>query len=222
MKYREEVVQLLPASISSISVQKKNTFRFSIFVEEQFLIGVSDSTLNKLNLSKGVLLTPSLLDEIVEKENNWAIREYFFRLLGRRDHTRNELRDKAKKKDFHSESIEQILNEFTEKKYINNLSFARKFVRDKFEFNKWGANKIRSELFKKGVSEKEITIALQEIDSKDNIETIKNLIKKNKRKFQRADSSKRKKKIFDFLLRKGYDLNTILKRMPTLLAIIEK
>lgn len=222
-KYQEEVARLLPASISKISVQKKNTFRFSIFVEDQFLVGVSDSTLTNFNLSKGVLLTPSLLGEIVDKENKWAIREYMLRLLGRRDHARNELRDKALRKEFPSGVIEEVLDELSEKNYINNLGFAKKFTRDKFEFNKWGINKIRSELFRKGISEKEIIIALQEISSNKNINTVKQLILKNRSKFERvADPQKRKKKIFDFLLRKGYDSNTILKQIPTLLAIIEE
>lgn len=221
-KYQEEVSKLLPAPISKISVQKKNTFRFSVFIEDQFLIGVSDSTLTTFNLSKGVLLTPSLFDEIRVKENKWAIREYLIRLLGRRDHARNELRDKALRKDYPIESINEVLDELTENKYINNLNFAKKFTRDKFEFNKWGANKISSELYKKGISKNDISLALMEIDVKDELITIKNLILKNKRKFIRTEPLKRKKKIFDFLLRKGYDSNIIFKQMPILLAIIEE
>ncbi len=222
LRYKEEVAKLLPSPISGIQIQKKNTFRYSIFVEDQFLVGVSDSTLTSFHLSKGVLLTPLLFDQILQKENTWAIREYMLRLLGRRDHARNELRDKARKKDFPSENIEEILDELTEKKYINNLSFAKKFTRDKFEFNKWGVNKIRAELFKKGISEKEINTALLEVDEKDRLSSIQDLVKKNKRKFERADPSKRKKKIFDFLLRKGYDSNNIIKLMPILLAVIEE
>ncbi len=61
-----------------------------------------------------------------------------------------------------------------------------------------------------------------EIDVNDELITIKNLIKKNKRKFIRTEPLKRKKKIFDFLLRKGYDSNIIFKQMPILLAIIEE
>ncbi len=220
--YKKEVAQLLPCLISKISVQKKNTFRFSIFIDDEFLIGVSDSTLTTFKLSKGVLLTPSLLEQIVQKESKWAIREYMIRLLGRRDHARNELRDKARKKEFPSSIVEEVLDELVEKKYINNLEFAKKFTRDKFEFNSWGANKIKAELFRKGISEKEINHALREIDSKKSAKTLQYLVKKNKRKFARAEASKRKKKIFDFLLRKGYDSNTILKQMPTLLVILKE
>lgn len=208
--------------ISKIVPQIKNGNRFSIFVNDEFIIGISMDTLIEFNLSKGMVINEQLLNKITNSEYVSKIREYMIGLLSRRDHARNELRDKAKKKDFPLEIIERILDELTEKKYINNLLFAKKFTRDKFEFNKWGENKIRTELFKKGISENEITIALQEISTSDALDKIQDLVKKNKKKFLRTDSTKRKKKIFDFLLRKGFDSNTILKQMPTLLAIIEQ
>lgn len=221
-RYDEGVAKLLPSPISEIKVQKKNTYRFSLFVENQFLVGISDSTLTRFNLKKGTLLTLSLLKDILKNEDTWAIKEYCIRLLGRRDHARNELKDKARKKGFPSPAIEKVLDELTEKKYINNASFASKFTHDKFEFNKWGPNKIRAELFKKGISEQEINRAIEQISKSKQIEILEDLIQKNQRKFQRADPSKRKKKIFDFLLRKGYDSNTILKQMSKLLEIIQE
>ncbi len=220
VQFEEEVAKLLPSSISEIKVQKKNSTRFSLFVDNQFLVGVSDSTLSKLNLRIGSTITSDLLKDILQKENYWAIKEYCIRLLGRRDHARNELKVKARKKGFSLAEIENVLDELSQKNYINNASFAKKFARDKFKFNKWGANKIRIELIKKSIPEKDIQTALSEIPISDQIESIKKLVIKNKRNFLRAEPFKRKKKIFDFLLRKGYDSNTILKEMTTLLELI--
>ncbi|MBO6525065.1 MAG: regulatory protein RecX [Balneolaceae bacterium] len=215
-RYDEGVAKLLPSPISEIKVQKKNTYRFSLFVENQFLVGVSDSTLTRFGLKKGTLLTTSLLHEVLQKEDVWAIKEYCIRLLGRRDHARNELRDKARKKGFPSHSIEEVLDELTKKKYINNAFFASKFAHDKFEFNKWGPNKIRAELFRRGISERNIDVALKEISTDKRSLAIKELIKKNKRKFERVDTSKRKKKIFDFLLRKGFQPSEILSQIENI------
>lgn len=167
------------------------------------------------------MITPSLFSEILQKEDEWAIREYFLRLLGRRDHARRELRDKALRKKYPASAIEPILDELEQKKYINNASFAKKFASDKFEFNNWGIHKIRAELFKKGISERDINAALSQFEDSELKNTIIELVRKNKRKFQRAEPEKRKKKIFDYLLRKGYDSNNILKLMNTLLDIVE-
>jgi regulatory protein len=218
----EEVARkLLPGPITSISVQKKNSFRFSVFVNDEFLIGVSDATLTYFNLRKGVEMTPLLFNKVNEREEIWAIREYCIRLLGRRDHARNELRDKAVRKGYDPANIQVILEELEQKKYINNLSFARKYASDKFEFNNWGAFKIKQELLKKGISPPHIEQALSQIPQEDIRESIIGLIEKNKRKYQRAEPSKRKKKMFDYLLRKGYDSNNIMALMPTLLDLVD-
>ena len=220
-RFKPEVADKLPAKLSKIEVQKKRTSRFSLFVEDEFLIGVSDATLVHFNLRKDTLLTPALLQDIVLREDQWDIREFLIRLLSRRDHARNELRDKALRKGYPGSVIESLLDELTEKGYINNLAFAKKFTHDKFEFNNWGLHKIRIELIKKGISEKDIQIALEQIPGSEVDESILELVLKNKRKFQRAESFKRKKKVFDFLLRKGYDSDTIFRLMPDLLNQIE-
>jgi regulatory protein len=219
----EEVLALLPASITEIQVQKKNVTRFSLFVENQFLIGVSESTLTKLHLKKGVLITPSLYLQIQQAEEHWATREYFFRILSRRDHSRKELKDKAFKKGFTGDYIHEILDEFEQKEYINDRKFALKYTSDKFEFNDWGPYKIRTQLFKKGIQKAVVEDCVHHVFGDDAIkESMANLIQKKKKRYQREPEEKRRKKVFDFLMRKGYDSEHILKHLDEFLAIIKE
>ena len=222
-RYSEEAFELLPAPVSEIQVQKKNATRFSLFIQNQFLIGVSEATLTQLNLKKGTLITRDLLAQIDESEERWAAREYFFRILSRRDHSRKELKDKAYKKGYSGGYIDQILDEFEEKEYIDDRKFALKYTADKFEFNDWGPYKIRTQLFKKGVSKHIVEECIQKSFTADDIrDSMVTLIRKKKKRYQREPSDKRKKKIFDFLLRKGYDSDHIFKHIDELLAIIDQ
>lgn len=219
----EEARELLPGVLSEIQVQKKNASRFSLYVNNQFLIGVSEATLTNLNLKKGVEITPSLFEQIVESENHWAARDYLFRILSRRDHSRKELRDKAYKKGYSGSFLEEILDEFEQKEYINDKDFALKYTADKFEFNNWGPYKIRTQLFKKGISKSDAEYCIREVFGDQAIkDSMKGLIQKKKKRYQREPEEKRKKKIFDFLMRKGYDSQYILKYMDELLAIIKE
>ncbi len=220
-RYSEEALKLLPATVSEIQVQKKNNSRYSIFVKNQFLIGVSDSTLTKLNLKKGVEITPSFLREIEQQEDRWAAREYMFRILSRRDHSRKELKDKAHKKGYSGGFIDEILDEFEQKEYINDRKFAKKYAADKFEFNDWGPYKIRTQLFKKGISKPIAERVISNTFGNQAIkESMKALITKRKRRYQREPKEKRRKKVFDYLMRKGYDSENILKHLDELLDII--
>ena len=208
-------------TISKIEIQKKNKSRFSLFVNDTFLVGISDSALVHFNLKKGALLDQKLMDKIFDYEQRWVVKEYLIRLLGRRDHSRNELFQKGVKKGHSKEILDVILNELSEKGYINNRGFAAKFARDKFRFNHWGKQKIKIELKKKGVNEVDINIALQEVDAGEELEKIEYLVRKSAPKFLRKPPEKRRKNVFDFLIRKGYDSNVILKHLDHLLKQLE-
>ncbi|MBO6536054.1 MAG: regulatory protein RecX [Balneolaceae bacterium] len=203
--------------ISGIEVQKKNAYRYSIFVENNFLMGVSEQTLVHFNLHVGTELTANLLQAIELQEQHWKIRDYFIRLLARRDHSRQELVQKAHKKGYTNAEIDSILDELEEKKYIRNDVFARKFAQDKFNFNHWGKQKIRMELKKKGIKSYDIEQALEELGNDEILEKMEYLVLKAKPRFLRAEKSKRRKKIFDFLIRKGYDSAHVMKVLPSLL-----
>jgi regulatory protein len=219
----EEARELLPAIISEIQVQKKNATRYSLFADNQFLVGVSAATLTKLDLKKGVEITPFLFDQIIDLEKECVARDYFFRILSRRDHSRKELKDKAFKKGYSGNFIDLLLDEFEQKEYINDHKFALKYTADKFEFNNWGPYKIRTQLFKKGISKPVAEECIQAVFGDAAIkESMMDLVQKKKKRYQREPIEKRRKKIFDFLMRKGYNSEDILKQMDEYLAIITK
>lgn len=219
--YSEEAAALLPAPISSIQVQKKNKSRFSIFIGDEFLIGVSDAVLTKFNLYKGTQITFKLLQQISEAEDEWAVREYLIRLLSRRDHSRKELQTKAFKKGISIENIDKVLDELEQKGYINDESFARKYASDKYEFNDWGPYKIKSELQKKGITASESDKIIRKLfGNKEIILSMEKLIIKKKNRFLRVPVEKRQSRIFEFLMRKGYASSDILQHKDELLKLI--
>lgn len=213
----------LPVTIHRIEVQKKNSFRYSLYSENGFISGVSDATLTKQNLRKGTIIDEQLYALIQKEEESWSIREYLIRLLGRRDHASHELRLKGIKKGYDSEILDQIIAELEAKKYINNYAFAKKYAHDKFRFNNWGPNKIKAELSKKKIGKSTIAQVLdEEFDQQSKIETINELIEKKKPSLLRTDPEKRRKKIFDYLFRKGYHSQIILNQIDQLMKRIEK
>jgi len=220
----DEESHQLPGVISSISVQKNNKKRYSIFIDEEFLLGVAEQTLLKFNLAKGTKITHALLRKLQREEGRFAIKSYFMKLLGRRDHARKELFDKALKKDYPKDVIHNVLDELQEKGYINDKGFAEKFATDKATLSKWGPAKIKSHLYKKGISnsvaERSIKKAFEDEDLK---QTFFDLVLKRKKRFLREeDPYKRKKKVVDHLARKGYRSGDIFEHIDELMKAIEQ
>lgn len=74
---------------------------------------------------------------------------------------------------------------------------------------------------KKGIQSNDINIALDLIGVDEQILKMDHLYEKSRPKFQRAEPEKRKKKIFDFFIRKGYDSDQILSAIPKWLNDLE-
>jgi regulatory protein len=201
----------LPAQISTIEPQKKRTDRYSLFCGSDFIIGVSGQTLLRFNLKKGVEITPFLFNQLQEAEEYQAIKDYFLRLLGRRDHARGELHKKGRIKGFPATIMDEVLDELSDKNYLNEEVFAAKFITDKLAFSKWGPQKIKSELIKKGVHIQLIEKLLKEHTGDLELSRIcVDLVVKRKARYLREnDPLKRRQKIIGWLRQKGFEHVTI-------------
>lgn len=109
------------------------------------------------------------------------------------------------------EGRELILLHLMEHNFLNEERFAKSFARGKFKIKKWGKQRITQQLKLKEISAYTIKTALKEIDEEDYIKTIYQLAAKKNELIRESDSYKRKKKLVDFLIRKGYEFDLIFK-----------
>ncbi len=169
-------------------------------------------------------ITDELFKELQEAENEKEIENYLLNLLSRRTHARSELKRKALSKGYPSDKIQQLLQKFEEKGWVDDEEFAKSFVHDKFELQRWGPVKIRSKLRLLGISRPIIERAIQEIQSSgDDYQILKQLVVKRRAHFMREpDLQKRKRKIADYLLRKGFSSDTVFNSLERLLTEFEQ
>ncbi|WP_421874708.1 regulatory protein RecX [Marinoscillum sp.] len=102
----------------------------------------------------------------------------------------------------------QILTELVQENYVNEERFARAYCHDKFEFNKWGKQRIRMELSRLKVGEDLIQEGLNSIDPDHYWEILQGLGKKKYESLRtETDPWKRKQKTTAYLLRKGFEMD---------------
>ncbi|MFP2770968.1 regulatory protein RecX [Oceanisphaera sp. KMM 10153] len=82
------------------------------------------------------------------------------RLLSRRDHSRRELAQKLRQRQFDAELIELALDKLERQQWLSDSRFAVVQVRQHV-FRKHGPLRIRAELQRKGVTQVEIELALE-------------------------------------------------------------
>lgn len=214
---------MLPVQITSLEVQKNDSNRISVFGNEKFLFGISIHASNNLGLHVGQVINHEYLSKIESDANFDSIRTWVLILLGKKPYSRFQLAQKCKKDGYPTTDCDKILDELESRGWLDDEAFARAYANDKFQFQKWGPQKIRLHLLQKGVSEsisKSVIAGL--IDDSDQVKMLKVLIEKKKNHFLREpDLLKRKKKAINYLLGKGYDQNIVFSSYEKLIQELQ-
>lgn len=106
---------------------------------------------------------------------------------------------------------EIIILHLLKENFLNEERFAKAYARGKFLIKKYGKIRIENELKHKQISSYLIKKGLQEVDDELYIKTIKDLIVRKKTQIIETNPYKKKQKIIDFMLRKGYEYQLISK-----------
>lgn len=120
----------------------------------------------------------------------------------------SEVKDKLYGFGLYPKEVEEILSNLIEEGYLNEERFAIAYAGGKFRMNKWGKNKIISELKKKRVSPYCIKKGISYIDEDAYMITITKLYTAKMKTFKSASALNTKKAIH-YLLGKGYDYKDI-------------
>lgn len=201
--------------ITNIDYQRDKT-RVNIYIDDKFAFGVSDELRYKHNLK----IDDEIDDEFIQnilllEEQNKAI-NYALNLLSYRQRTEKEIVQALKRKGYDDMFIEKTVEYCKENNYIDDLSFAESYIKDKVNLNKYGSNRIKYELQNKGVSRNIINKTLK-IDEDTEFESALLLASKRMKSYKDDDYNAIYRKLSGYLERKGYPYEIISKVLRQLL-----
>ena len=111
------------------------------------------------------------------------------------------------------QAIDIIVVHLIDNNFLNEERFAMSFARGKFRIKHWGRRRIVNELKSRNISIYNINKALKEIPDHEYAETFEKLSAKEWEGSVENNILKRKKKVADYLLRKGYESDIVLDRV---------
>ena len=127
-------------------------------------------------------------------------------LLARRPHFSNELRQKLLKKGFEEKQIDEVIEDFKRRGYLDDDDRAFLYL-EELSRKRFGKNEAVRRLMLKGVSKAQaVSLAGSFFLENDEIANIRYLL--DKKKFNLKDV-KGLKKAYDFLMRRGFGLDRI-------------
>lgn len=124
-----------------------------------------------------------------------------------------EVRTKLRDMKMIPEAIDNIMVHLIENNYLNEERFAKAFVSGKFRIKKWGKNRLIRELKFREISKYSIDVALKEIDQEAYYTTLDELTKKRIDQVKEKNSFKKKKKVADYLLYRGWESHLVYEKL---------
>ncbi len=115
------------------------------------------------------------------------------------------------------EAIDQIIAHLIKENYLNEERFAQSFARGKFNIKKWGKNRISNELEQRHISKYNIKTALKEINDETYLDTLAALAEKRLEAIKEANKQKRRKKLADYLLYRGWESHLVYAKISELI-----
>ena len=193
--------------ITDIKEQVKDKKRVSIFLDGEFCMGLDLITVMKLRLKIGDIVDEKkLIDALIMSETNSAF-DKSLNYLSKSIKTIKEIENYLQKKGYSEEIVKIVIQKLIDYNYLNDFEYAQKLVST--YSNKMGEKMIRYKLILKGVDEKIISRALEEITNSQ--ETAYNVALKYLK--NKEINAVNLQKCYKYLLSKGFsydDVNQVL------------
>lgn len=212
MKHEERRERPLePGSVTRLVAQKKNPNRVSVFIDEAFAFGVHVDLIVEFGLHKGQALTVAAQQRLVAADHGRAARGVAMGYLGYSSRTEHEVRQKLLRSEFSEAVAEDTVARLRELGYLDDAAYARSYVEARFRNRGYGPGRLRSDLLRRGVAAALIDAALAEmIDQDDVVEAARHHAEKRwPRLAAETDARKRRKKLSDYLVRRGFSYDIV-------------
>ena len=186
-----------------------NQNKYDILIDDNSY-RLNEDIVVEYRLVKNKELDLKLLKEILSENDFNTIYLKTEKYVIKYSKTKNEVIKYLKNKDVSLNVINKIVDKLESKKLINDSSLIIDTI-DYYIRHSYGILYIKEKLYQKGFNKELIDINIDNYDKKlykDNLIKLYNKIKNN---YQKYDSYTKKNKIKMYLLRRGYELDMILK-----------
>ena len=116
------------------------------------------------------------------------------------------------------EEKEAIILHLLKHDFLNEERFSRAFARGKFNVKKWGKVRIVRELKYRKITNYNINQALKEIDESEYLTVFNQLAENKNGQITEKSIQKRRKKLADYLLYRGWETELVYDKVTKLIA----
>lgn len=202
-----QIVAVIPQKKGQVRIQFEDGVEIVLYRSE--LHRLSKQEIEML-LEEGGQIPIELYQKILKELLGIRVKKRALFLLEKMDRTEYQLCEKLRQSGYPKICIEDAIAYVKKYHYIDDLKYARTYVR--YGQEKKSRQRLRIDLMKKGVASDVIEEALEEEFASDEREKIRKLLEKRNYNNECSDR-KEQQRTYQFLMRRGYQSGDILSVM---------
>ncbi len=189
--------------ITQIKQQLKNSSRVSIFIDSKYSFSLNLDQLLHEKLKKDLKINKNRLKALQKLSDEGKLKSRALNWLLLRPHSTREFHDYLYRKKANEDLILEWIQEFTDKKYLEDYKFAEWLVELRLAKKK-STREISAELFTKGIDREIINKIITDLENIDGA-TLKKLIVKLQTRPRYHDQNK----MITYLMGRGFSYSVI-------------
>ncbi|MBC2576073.1 recombination regulator RecX [Peptostreptococcus canis] len=197
------------SQITGIEFQKKNKNRVNLYVDGEYLISLYAELVYKYNLSKGSEIDKEKLADIIKSDDYEKAKIKALDGLSRAEKSEKRVREKLSR-EFDEEIVDSVVKFLKKHSFINDERFAERIVYNDQNFKRVGRNRIKQNLYIKGINSENIENALSNVDNEMEKENAVFLANKRIGRIKGKDEKNIKNKLYQYLIYKGFEYEVIM------------
>lgn len=196
--------------ITNIEPCKRNKERSNIYIDNEFAFAVSNEIIYKFHLKIKNNIDIELMNEIIQEDNYIKGKEIALKYIERSYKTENEVRKKLLDKEYGEETVDRIIEFLSRYNFVNDNEYVERYLKEKLKT--YGYKYVYNKLIQKGIDRNNIERVYENYNKDEEAIGAYELGKNKYKSLIKSEDTylKAYKKLYDFLMRKGYS-NTLVK-----------
>ena len=190
--------------ITAIEIQKNNPKRVNLYLDGEFAFGLDHFVAAWLKV--GQALEDGKIAQLQAEDSLEKAHQQALLFLGYRARSEAEVRQNLEKHEIAPTVIEQTVNRLREEKLLNDGQFAQAWVANRSEFRPRSRRALTVELRRKGLTEADIKSATEAVNEESLAYAA---AQKRVRRLEGLDWVEFRKKLSEFLARRGFGYDVI-------------
>lgn len=204
-------IEVPTGTLTAITASPRAAGRFDVLVDQQPVARLSIQGIERLKLRVGLGVDPRLAAAIAEEATVSRAYDRAMMMLAARGRASGELKRLMVRKGEDPRVVATVVERLTAAGFLDDNAFARQFTRSKTTSG-ISRRRIEQELGRKGVDRSVAADAVAETFAEEQVDesaAIERAAEKKLRTLGRVDEPTRRRRLYSYLARRGFDVDAI-------------